>query len=92
MLLTPESIKRTQSAYDWIRANLRHGCRINRQHSSYGLKHVMEGHTGVYVCNGEFIVAMLLAGFKMNTINYNPAFNVFTSDVRSIVKQGKVSA
>lgn len=87
VLLSPESIKNIQAAYDWIRNNLRHGCHVNRNRTSYGLKHVMEGDTRHYVSNGEFIVAMLLNSYKISTTQYNPQFNVMESDVKAIIKR-----
>src|SRR4051794_12517634 len=37
---------------------------IERGPSSCGLKHLMERETGVYVSNGEFVLAALLSGFR----------------------------
>lgn len=83
-MLTEDAIKRIQTAYNWVRTQLRIGCRINRNRTSYGLKHVMEDDCSVYVTNGEFIIAMCLAGFTMTTLEYNPSFNVTESSVKAL--------
>jgi len=48
---------------EWIRKNIRKGKSVNN-HSSYGLKHILEHDTHIYMTNNEFKDAMLLAGFK----------------------------
>lgn len=87
MLLSAESVSRIQSAYDWIVGNLKRGHTKNRRHTSYGLKHIMQADGGVYVSNGEFIVAMCLAGFDMDYREYNPVFNTVRANVDRIVKR-----
>lgn len=48
---------------EWIRMNIRKGRNIN-SYSSYGLKHILEHDTHIYMTNNAFKDAMLLAGFK----------------------------
>jgi len=48
--------------------------RANFRSSSYGLKHMVEPRTG-YIANGEFIVAAILAGYKIKT--QRDSINVF---------------
>lgn len=48
----------------WIRKNIRIGTKILRGHTSYGMKHMLEHDTGIYLTNNEFKDAMLLAGFQ----------------------------
>lgn len=95
-MMTPEAIERIQGAKNWIRSNLRHGQHTNRRRTSYGIKHVMEADNGLYVTNGEFIVAMLLSGFNMDSVNYNPSFNVVERELlaitRRIESRGRVAA
>lgn len=59
---------------------------INKWHSSYGLKHVVELYIGEYVSNDELISAMSLAGFDSvaiwNTPNFH--FNVTSRSVRKL--------
>ena len=48
----------------WIRKNIRAGEKILQGHTSYGMKHLLEHDTGVYLTNNEFKDAMLLAGYR----------------------------
>ena len=48
----------------WIRKNIRAGKKILQGHTSYGMKHLLERDTGVYLTNNEFKDAMLLAGYR----------------------------
>jgi hypothetical protein len=57
---------------------------INKSHSSYGLKHIVEKKIGQYVTNGELIYAMYLEGFDIKRHNLNCFFNIKTSDVKKI--------
>ena len=41
---------------------------INRTTNSYGLKHLFEKETGIYVNNGAFKGAMFLAGFDVGDL------------------------
>lgn len=47
----------------WIRKNVRTGKKILHGRTSYGMKHMLEHDTGIYLTNNEFKDAMLLAGF-----------------------------
>ena len=47
----------------WIRENIRKARAIYMRRTSYGLKHVLEHDTGIYLTNNEFKDAMLLAGY-----------------------------
>jgi hypothetical protein len=57
---------------------------INKSHSSYGLKHIVEKKIGKYVTNGELIYAMYLEGFDIKRQNINCYFNIKTSEVKNI--------
>lgn len=48
----------------WIRKNIRTGKKILHGHTSYGIKHMLEHDTGIYLTNNEFKDAMLLAGYQ----------------------------
>ncbi|MCG2462045.1 hypothetical protein K8352_14895 [Flavobacteriaceae bacterium F89] len=50
--------------------------KINMNHSSYGLKHIVERGIGKYVSNGELIAAMILSGYRYKAIDINCVFNV----------------
>ncbi|RSN48287.1 hypothetical protein [Actinomadura sp. WAC 06369] len=49
---------------------------------SYGMKHVMEHATGVYVTNGEFIAAALIAGYTFKYTVPNVLFGMSARDVK----------
>ncbi len=57
----------------------------NRNHSSYGLKHIAERHIGTYVSNGEFIYAMHLEGYKIFHENINCTFNLSEPGIRHMI-------
>ena len=64
---------------NWISANFNKIKTINKYHSSYSLKHVFElSKKGFYITNGEFIGAMIKAGFncKPGWISTNFNFNI----------------
>ena len=52
---------------EWIRKNVRTGKKILHGHTSYGMKHMLEHDTGIYLTNNEFKDASLLAGYQ--TVN-----------------------
>ena len=57
----------------WIRKNIRAGKKLLQGHTSYGMKHLLEHDTGVYLTNNEFKDAMLLAGYRPvnpNSLNW----------------------
>jgi hypothetical protein len=90
-LLTESGIEDIRIACDWIGANLHKAHRVNKMHTSYGLKHVMERDNQHYVTNGAFIVAMLIEGYNMNYLSLNPSFNVTTASVRAADVKAKKS-
>jgi hypothetical protein len=49
---------------DWIRQNIVPGRTPLQERTSYGIKHILEHDTGLYLTNNEFKDAMLMAGFK----------------------------
>jgi hypothetical protein len=55
---------------------------INYNHSSYGIKHMIEEEFD-YMRNSEFILAAIMAGFKYNPEKdtCNPSFNMKESDI-----------
>ena len=48
---------------EWIFKNLEHASKNCHGGTSYGIKHEFEKDTGVYLTNGHFKGAMLVAGF-----------------------------
>jgi hypothetical protein len=75
-LASPESAAEIAAAADWIAEHWAPRKTLNTWHTSYGLKHVYEAAAGQYVTNGQFIVAMLLAGFTARMDHLNPYFNL----------------
>lgn len=73
-LLRPDTVRGIKKACDWIQEKT-----VKRKgydgSGSYGWKHVVERDTG-YITNGQFIVAALLCGYKMERDEYNPRFNI----------------
>lgn len=51
---------------EWIKENIRPADCNCSGYSSYGLKHVLERDTGIYLTNNQFKHAMLLAGYEPN--------------------------
>lgn len=66
----------------WLTHTFEPARNLNRDFSSYALKHRAERalgrHVGFYVSNGEFICAALVAGFRMEQGAYNPTFALKT--------------
>ena len=72
----------------WIGVNLEKSRKINQRRSAYGLKHIFEYETGVYVTNGLFIAAMLHCGFSMERSGPNALFNVREFSVKRFYRRG----
>jgi hypothetical protein len=64
---------------EWLRENITPIRTPN--FSSYTVKHVMQRVTGVYVTNGEFIAAALIAGY---TFKYDPPNVLFGMSARDL--------
>lgn len=61
----------------WIRKNIRTGKKILHGHTSYGMKHMLEHDTGIYLTNNEFKDAMLLSGYQpVNPGNLNWKYRI----------------
>lgn len=63
-LFTDLPVGQQKKAIEWIGAYIRPIKSENRRHSSYGLKHLLEYDTGVYMCNNQFKHLMLMCGFE----------------------------
>jgi hypothetical protein len=48
--------------------------------NSYGLKHDVERYFGIYIPNGAFIAAAIIAGFEKSP-GYNPEFNIARNSI-----------
>ena len=62
-LLTELSKEEKQKVLNWIEENVSPRKTVYEGSSSYGLKHIQEHDTGIYLTNNQFKHAMLLAGF-----------------------------
>lgn len=60
------ALNQVQAAVQWLHPIARNTQATANSPSSYGLKHVMEGQTGAYVTNGEFIAAALILGIPIH--------------------------
>lgn len=64
-------------AVNWCRDNFDQAKSFDNAHTSYGLKHVLESQLHLYLSNGQFKAAMLLAGFKEKSKeDLNWVFNI----------------
>lgn len=78
-----------QSAlYEWCNT-LEKVQNINKHHTSYGLKHIFaRAGKDLYVYNGAFKGAMLLAGFKVaDETELNWRFNISEKSVKDILNK-----
>lgn len=50
---------------EWITENLQKRKTINRQRTVYGIKHVLQSQTGIYLTESQFAEALLICGFNV---------------------------
>jgi argininosuccinate synthase len=64
--------------------NVRKNKHINKNTSSYGLKHWVEHkhNHNVYVSNGSFIIGAILSGFNVLKDSPNAYFNICNRDIK----------
>lgn len=63
-LLTDLSKEEQQVILDWIKENVTPRKGVLHGHTSYGIKHIQEHDTKIYLTNNQFKHAMLLAGYE----------------------------
>ncbi|MBQ9347511.1 MAG: hypothetical protein IJT94_09270 [Oscillibacter sp.] len=63
-LITARPADEMESVMSWIRKNILPAGEILPGRTSYGLKHLLQHDTGLYLTNNEFKDAMLLSGFE----------------------------
>ncbi len=79
-LITDESEFVQKIVRAWIVANIYPCKKSGDYHTSYGIKHILEGDTGIYLTNNQFKDAMLLAGFEpVNPDELNWTYRIKTS-------------
>ena len=57
------SAEEQEKALIWIRYNVLPGKSVLNSHTSYGMKHVLDDRTNIYMTNNQFKEAMLASGF-----------------------------
>lgn len=62
-LITNLSDDEQKLVLDWIRVSFMPIKTVNKRHTSYGLKHLLQHETGLYLTNNQFKHAMLLSGY-----------------------------
>lgn len=63
-LITDRSDDVKNAVDEWIRQNVRAAGIVLSGRTSYGMKHLLEHDTGIYLTNNEFKDAMMLAGYS----------------------------
>ena len=58
-----------EEVLDWIRMNFLPAKNVLHGHTSYGLKHILQDDTGIYLTNNEFKDAMMLCGYEPSNPN-----------------------
>lgn len=88
------SLEERERLMNWIKENLKPIKTMNRNHTSYGLKHYAE-HDFVkndepfYISNGMFKGAMIQCGFKSNNMNQlNWYFGVSEKSIALLKRRG----
>ncbi len=63
-LITDHSQEQIDIICNWIQENIYPRKTPLNSHTSYGIKHLLEANTGIYLTNNEFKDAMLLCGYE----------------------------
>jgi|SRR5215203_473391 len=87
----PPEQKQVDLSKSWIMKNCEPRKTINHNHSSYGLKHVVERDVEEYISNGAFIKAAIELGYKYKVKSPNAwfAITVFSSNEKEEEKGKK---
>lgn len=76
---------------NWIESNLTKTEEINPEWNSYSLKCLYKDATGQDLTNGEFIAAMITAGFACTRSQLNGLFNVDGSSVQRLEEKAYIT-
>lgn len=68
-LITEHSKEEQETVMNWIRDNIKPRKTPLYSRTSYGMKHILEGNTGIYLTNNEFKDAMMMCGFEPTNVN-----------------------
>lgn len=63
-LITEKPAEVQETVYTWIRENLMPRKTVLHGRTSYGIKHLLEDDTKIYLTNNEFKDAMLQCGYE----------------------------
>ena len=72
-LITDKPEEEQQAVEAWIRENICPRATPNDRHTSYGIKHILQHDTDIYLTNNEFKDAMMRCGFlpvRENDLNW----------------------
>lgn len=86
----PLNVVAVKASMDYIDQNFYPIKTINRNNSSYGIKHLVEDSIGQYVANGELIIAMINCGYKYkqwSVSSPNCWFNVSQKSINNARKE-----
>jgi len=75
----------------WLEGNLKKAESINTEWNSYTLKSLYRDLTGQELTNGEFIAAMIVAGFQYSKSGVNGTFNVCGKSISEIEAKAYLS-
>lgn len=75
---------------NWIRRNLVKIKTVNRNHTSYGIKHLFEHDCGgFYISNGQMKGALLICGFEpSNRSDLNWCCRISQKSINALQKRG----
>ena len=63
-LITEHSKEEQETVMNWIRDNIKPRKTPLYSRTSYGMKHILQRNTGIYLTNNEFKDAMMMCGFE----------------------------
>lgn len=76
-LITDEPEEIQKIVFAWIRANLYYSRSSYNVRTSYGIKHILQQDTTIYLSNNQFKDAMMMLGFHPKNANVlNWQFNI----------------
>ncbi len=62
-LITDQPYEVRMEVFKWIKENILPRDTVNDRHTSYGIKHILERDTEIYLTNNEFKDAMMMCGY-----------------------------
>ena len=68
-LITSQPKDVQEEVFKWIKENILPRDTVNPRHTSYGIKHILERDTEIYLTNNEFKDAMMMCGYMPSDEN-----------------------